>query len=1229
MVGTVTDTTGAVIPGATVTLANVQTGSTTIQTTDNHGVYHFFGVQPGEGYKVTVSHEGFAAFEATGLTLNVSLTRTLDVKLKPASVTVTATVSANSSEVTLNTTDATIGNNINVEQLQDLPIYDRTAGISTLFYLQPGVAGTNGNDTMQPSVTGARTDQSSVTVDGLDVNDIAAGTAFAIVGNAPVDSIEQFTGAVGGLVSEVGTGSGGQFQLVTKHGTNKFHGNVNEYHRDTTTEANPWFNNLHGLPRTPLIRNQFGGNIGGPILRNKLFFFFDYAGSRIVQSSTSEPTVPLDYLRNGELNYINSGPGCTGSARLTTAAQCITTLSPAQVAALDPAGQGFDSNVLSFITSRYPKATDPSGGDGVNTGGAPFTWSNPSNDDTYITRVDYQLSQTQKVYGRFTINRANALESGPEFAGDPVTHPRYDKSYSYVISHVWTIGSNKVNQAYFGDNIQRVQFPDLYNPTGANQYSFTGLSGPYTSYDGQARRVPIPLVRDDFNWQKGSHSITFGGLFKWIKTSSLLVNDFNFVDGGLSGSNLSNGLDASVRPADINQAYTALNDYDQLFATGLGVIGQISTNFNYNNKLSALPAGSGSNRNYRYYQFEGYAGDTWKVSRRLTLSYGVRYQLYSAPYEVNGNESIPTSISLNNYIAARQKQISAGDTSNTGLPLYSWVLGGPVNHGPDYFSTPKKDIAPRVAFTFSPFDSGKTVINGGAGIVYDRTVINTINFLQDQISFLFSNSNESVFGSGAGAAASLAVAPRMGANLAYDSSLNPAAQPVTVPYTPFVDSSGNLFGMPFYQSGFVINQNLKDPYSIALNFGVQQELPDHFILKVNYAGRMGRRLLADADSAQILDVPDYVGHSNQTMVQAFADLTKQLRAGKNYTNVTPEPWFENVMVNQGSGLSNTATVAGYAYNNVYDGDMSDAIVTMAYLASPYGGGMTGLWPNNMGIPGQFASNAYLTNMGNSNYNAMLVTLNRNLANGLRFDINYTWAHSIDNNSQAANSNALYEGTGIICDITQPRACRGNSDFDIRHQINGDFTYELPFGRGRSVAANTPRWADEIIGGWDISGLPAYRTGYPVSPLTDAYLASDFNRVAANWVGTNKSDLKAKINVDRNSGTVYMFQGGAAGATKVLNQFQGPVGLQYGNRNMLRGPGGFFFDAGLQKVFPIVEELRLTFRADAFNVLNHPVFSPGAVNITDNASNFGQITGTINGSSGWSARVAQFSLRLEF
>jgi hypothetical protein len=253
---------------------------------------------------------------------------------------------------------------------------------------------------------------------------------------------------------------------------------------------------------------------------------------------------------------------------------------------------------------------------------------------------------------------------------------------------------------------------------------------------------------------------------------------------------------------------------------------------------------------------------------------------------------------------------------------------------------------------------------------------------------------------------------------------------------------------------------------------------------------------------------------------------------------------------------------------------------------------------------------------------MLATLHENPTHGLQFDLNYTWSHSIDNVSLVANSEA-YGGYGFICDVERPRICRANSDFDVTQYVNGNFLYRLPFGRGRDFANHIPFWAEEALGGWELSGLPSIHSGTPFMANSLAFLMSYSNEDPAILTGS-LGPLKSHPNV----------QDGIMGDFKnpqlAYDQYSGPTGFQMGSRNNLRGPGYFNLDAGLGKTFPIYREsVHMKFRADAFNVLNHPSFS--APVFQNNmavayypANEFGTIPGTAN-----SARVLQGSLRVEF
>ena len=1210
MTGVVTDPSGALIQDATVVLSNSRTGVRFNATTDSKGSYSFANVPPSPGYTAVFSKAGFASVSVRNIALQVGLPRTQNAQLTPGA---NATVEVSGrAEDTLNTTDATIGNNIDPEELNELPVQNRQS-ISVLFQLQPGVA--------DGSVTGARSDQNNVTIDGMDVNDIAAGTnavvsltGGGIVGGAPVDAIQEFRGVVGGLVPSIGTGSGGQFQLVTKDGTNSFHGNINEYHRDTATAANTWFNNNTGLPRTPLIRNQFGGNIGGPIKKDKVFFFFNFLNSRIIQSTSVARIVPLDSFRNGNIAYIRNtdpvtGQTCAATSRQNTTPNCIGMLTPAQVRALDPAGIGEDTALLSFINTRYPHANDLTAGDGINTGYYRFNTPTPDFIYNYIGRVDYNITPRQRLFGSFAINREDSTYSAIRFPGDPNTNPYQDRSYRYVVSHVWQIGGNKVNQAYYGDTVSKYNFPSLYNPTGVSQFGFGGstntisnLASPYNSGSSQRRRVPVPEVRDDFNWQLGSHNLGFGGTFKFIKTNSNLVNDFTGVTLGLGGENLT--LDPSVRPADIRTAgTTAAATYDEAFALALGRIASVGSNYNYTASGSALPEDSGATRRYRYFETELYFGDSWKIAPKLTLTYGLRYQLYSVPYEANGVESIQNT-TFDQYFGARRAQSASGISGPTALPAITYNLGGKANNAAPLYQPSYKDFAPRLAFAYSP--APRTVINGSAAVIFDRTVINAVNFIQDQSSYLFQNSVTTQYGS-TSAVTALKNDPRLGSSLGYTNPNTPSA--IVKPYSPYIDdASGSVTGVPHAPYGLASNQfntivdpTLKDPYSLAFNAGVEQQFPGRLVMKLNYAGRFGRRLLAQADASQLVDFPDKA--SGQTMAQAFANLTQEVRAGRPYT---PQPFFENQI---GRGYT---VAAARAYSSlVANGDFAD------YIQALQAGGYLDY---NVGMASQFAENTYVTNKGNSSYNGLLFTLEKDLSQGLKFHFNYTFSHSIDNVSAPANYISSSAGINFICDATNSRECRANSDFDVQNIIISDFLYNLPVGRGKQFLGSSSHLLDELIGGWSVSAIPGWRSGIAYGLVSNAYVAGYANNAPPIFNG-KRNDVKAHVRKDPTTGTVWMY-GSQTAATRAQSDFTGPIGLTIGSRNNLRGPSAFTMDAGLGKRFPIIpEKLTLRFRADFFNVLNHPVFSAGNNDITSGA--FGQVTAASP------PRVGQFSLRLEF
>ena len=1256
MAGEVTDQSGAAVANVTVTLTNLTTGSKFATTTDAVGFYRFSEIPPGQGYSASFSAKGFATVTVNDIYLTIASVRTQNAALAVNAHEEVVEVTASNSEVTLDTTSAAVGNTFDVNDLNNLPVQERNDP-TALFSLQPGVTDTG-------SVTGARVDQNDVTVDGLDVNDFATGGAVqnntgsgitegfssgTIVGHAPIDSVEEFHSNVAGNEASTGPSSGGQFELVTKSGTNQFHGNLNEYHRDPDLVANSWFSNNATpiVPRNHLIQNQFGGDIGGPVIHNRLFFFFDYGNSKIISQSVVNRVVPLDSLRNGQVGYHSTG-GNICYLNATSSSNCNGDTNPS-VNSYDPLGIGEDTKWLDFTNSRFPHS-NASGGDGVNSGGYTFNAPNDDYETNYVARGDWNINDKMKFFARFTIARENAVVNPNEFGGDPVTNPEVDRSYSFVIGHDWVIGSNKVNRVILGETVQKLNFPNSYNPTNAYNpapestfYTFgTGigaaLASPlYLQPSFSARRIPIPIVRDDFNWTSGGHNWQFGGSFKDILAHTTDAIDYNTVYAGLGG--LTTALSPSLRPSDADPS--AAFNYDQAFTYLLGRIGQVLSDYNYNAQGKALTQLTGDQRFYRYYQTQLYIQDSWKVIPSLTLTYGMTYQYFSVPYETRGLESVEP-FTFDQYLGARLAQSNLSQSGPGAVPLIAYYLGGKGNgnSAPPLYQPEYRNFAPHFGFAWNPAFDKKLVINGSGGIVYDRSIIAAVQNQQDADSYLFQQTKPNVYGN-SNATTSLEVSPRLdpsNLNVLTNGGITPPATPKP-PYEPFV-TNGVPTGILTYQAySTAIDPSLKTPYNIIFNGGFERSLPDDMVLKASYAGRLGRRLLAQADANQVLDFPDPV--SGQLYSQAFANMTTQARAGVLPQNLTAQPWFENVLpagtvaqvnstIPAGDPMASNNTQAA-AFNNSYgftiNGDIGDFT---AFNLAP-------LAPPNVGSSAQFDENTFYTNKGFSSYNALLVTLQKNHSHGLNYAFNYTFQHSIDNISFFANSqgDTGIGGVALICDVVRPRECRGNSDFDITHVISADASYELPVGNGKMFAGSAPFWVNEVIGGWSLSGISSFHTGQAWGTVSNAFVASFANDAPAILTGSKK--LVATHLTKLPTGGVNLFADSAVAAA----QFSGPIGFKVGGRNTLRGPHFFDADLGLGKTFHITpERVNLRFRADAFNALNHPNFTIPAENgfngydqwdAIDGGPGFGQSSFTVSpaGNLNSGARVLELSLRLEF
>jgi hypothetical protein len=1274
LTGTVIDSSGAAVSGAAVKLTNTRTGAIYTTKTTSDGSYRLVDLPPGPGYSLNIKKDGFQAFEAANLYLPVATTTTQGAKLEVGSVTQTVRVTESGS-VTLDTTDTTIGNNLDMRAVQSLPNEFRDDP-GQLLRLQVGTVSAQANagnavishedpnNTRDGSVAGARADQNNINVDGIDATDFAAGMSFQSQAAIPVDAVQEFSTQVAQPSAAFGGRSGAQTVISTKSGTNDWHGSAFEYNRNAATEANTFFNNQNGVSRLALVRNQFGGNVGGPVLKDKLFFFFEYDGRRDASAQSETQFVPFPHVQNGEIAYLNNsgGSGCSDNSRLTSAdvsTACVTIAPAAEVQSLDPCStasscsgaQGFAAAgaapaLLALFKNRYPAPNDYNVGDGLNTAGLLFNAPAPLTENGYVSRVDYNLNSNNKLFGRFnlrnlqTVNDTNGNLS-IQFPGDQLTALSTIRDRAWVIGDTWTIGPNLINQFTVGETRANDQLPITNNPAGSlYELSFFGsfagstFATPYERQTSQGHVVPDPTLRDDVTFIRGKHTFQFGGQFNPVKVRSGLTNDFTFIQEGLGGEitgfSPPTGLTVSPwRPSDISSSNAAQSEWDNFFAGDLGLINNVQAAINYDAGGNPLPAGSPANRDWRIYETAGYFQDSWKVRNDLTFTAGVRYQYQSSPYEVHGVDAQFFNTNLDNIVETRVANGLAGISGPDATPLLTYQRSGAGNPGGKPLYSPEKhDFSPRLGLAWNPsFNDGllgrllgdrKTVVRAGVDMLYDESVIYAITNLENQSNYLFGNTVTDEFNSGTSTLFALENDPRF--NSASSAPFTITPPPFQNPLTPaaiFNDA---------------IDPHLHTPYSYSASFGLQRELPGGFQLEADYYGRFGRRLLMLGDVSQAMNFTDPA--SKQTLVQAFTALEQDSRQnagnGVPVANVTPQPFFENLM--NAAIAANPPPNGAVNCQQAFGSNCTDYVYTSQFTALQQGG--TGgilpalPLPQNVGLTPQFFVDAIMANEGFSDYNSLFVTLRKRLSHNLQFDFNYTYSHSIDNGSTVTLENGNFQQgvTSVMCDVTNDSACRGNSEFDATHQVTAEFVYDLPFGRGQMFGRDSGWLLNEAIGGWQISGIPTWRSGLAFTANGTDIAQFDTVSLSADtgvlFTGT-KSAVASNIHIDNSSGTsqVQFF----ANQTNAIGAFSPVTGLQSGSRDTLRGPHFSNLDLAVSKNFPLFNErYKLQFRAEAYNAFNHPNFGIPDTGVT--SGRFGVITGLAGLEP---SRVMQFALRFDF
>jgi hypothetical protein len=1193
--GVITDSLGAAVPEAVVTAKNQGTSAERRTVTNSLGEYGLLQIQPGT-YVVTVEKPGFRLYRSE-VTLQIETPATLSMKLEVGQVTETVNVTA--TVATVNTENASVGNPFMEKQIKELPL--QTRNVVSLLSIEPGVAPGG-------QVAGSRPDQNNVLLDGVDVNDNVGSNGFSAVLPIPLDSVQEFRTTVAGIGADQGHSSGGQVAIVTKGGSNQFHGSAYEYNRNTLTSANNWFSNRAGVPRSALVRNQYGASLGGPVLKNRLFFFFNYEARTDRSAASKTATVPTSTFAEGIVEVLLKD-GRT------------VQISPQGVAAIDPLHIGANPYVLNLM-QQYPAGNNPLGSSDKGLNFNQLLFNAPSHLDNHaeVGRMDYNIDQAGKhtLMVRGTLNGAGQDGTGSgttglaQFPGQAAASRSLDNSRGVAARYTAVLSAHFVNALNYG--YTRLGTASTGNSLVLPSIGFTTLQ---SSSRAAQRVAPTSHITDDLTWTKGRHTTQFGAAIRFTENDTLSFNNlpsYSFNRNTLLG--LGNDIDNNVTSylqgiygSGISLASTT--NVTNAFGALFGMLNNYGATYNFGVNGKAIPFGSPVTKAFNANEWEGYAQDTFRWKPNLTVTYGIRYSLFGVPYERNGVEVVPTE-SLSNFFAQR-----VGGQA-LGIPNYAlstatitYALGGPVNSGPGYYPLDRNNFAPRLSIAYSPLvDSliariaGKgSVFRAGAGVVYDH----------------YGSAMAQAFASGG--------SPGLASTI---------AQPVNTDFTTSFRYSGNSFPTlvapaggafpytpPVIQGGFTnftgVASDLKAPYEYVLNANYARPLPHKLSLELGYVGRLSHGGLLNQDFGQPLtQFKD--PKSGQTWSQAGTVLAQAYNNGvtpaqvKANPGIIPaQPFFENIFPGATNYKITGNSTANFFYDvfNSYSGSFLDGLNDMDRIRQSNGGCIS-VYGCNTFFPLQNSGLNGYVNAGKSAYHAATVVLRRAVSRGWGFDFNYTFGHSLDNGSASETS-----GGAALQDAFNANAFRGPSDFDAKHTVTADFVLEAPVGRGKALLGSMPKWLDYAIGGWQVTGLTSYRSGTPIT-ITDSGVYNVNYDNSAYAILKPGSSLPANgLTVDQN-GIPALFAN-----TNAVNSFVAGYPGTVGTRGIVRGVGSFNTDLAVSKIIRMPKEgHRIQIRAEAFNAFNKVNFTSPSLSIAS-PTTFGEITGSA------AARVMQFAGRYEF
>jgi hypothetical protein len=1179
LAGTVFDSSGAVLPGATITLTNQGTGQVQTTVSNETGVFLFPQVPVGT-YKVEVSLQGFKSAIFTDVAIAVGQEYGLTARLSVGSVTEAITVESGTSLVP--TTTPEVNTTVGQKQIEMLPLNGRNP--IALIALQAGVPGiVNRANT---AINGGRPTWTELTQDGINIQDNFIRTnSLDFVPNRPTtDNVGEFTitTAVQGADN---AGGATQVRLVTPSGTNAFRGNVYEYNRNSRFAANSFFNKRANpvVPVNYLNRNQFGGSLGGPLQRNRLFFYANYEGFRQKTQFAQNNTIPArNDLLSGVFRYVATD----GSIR--------------EANLLQLSGLPLDAKVQSDILSKMPGADKVNnfegGGDSradrtLNTARYRFKQDDFNDRNQFVARGDYELNNRN----RFEFVGSYFRETDDRTDLDVVTLPRplvYTDSNArrFVGAWRWTVSNRLQNEIRGGANLAPVDFKSKLDFSSGVLYNtqlvvnpIVGQGGTAAAFPPQGRNTRTYQANDSGSLVLGDHQIQFGGSLQQIR-----VNPYNFagrlptVSFGFSPAAGNIAL-TNVQLPGISA--TDLATANNLLSFLSGTITQVQQTLQVKDQTSGFVGGIPNDRNYSLDNIATFVQDNWRLKPNFTVRAGLKWEYYSPLREDDNLAFVPV---LN---GRSTRDVMLDPTASVSF----------ANR--DFYQKDLNNFGPTVGVAWDPFKDGRTAIRAGYSLA----------FVNEETVTVGSN----VAGGNAGLSTAVSLTNQF-------ARLANGVPAIPIPAFKTTRTLADQLAVSATSTIRGIQQDIKQPHIHQVSAGISREIIWNMALEARYVGTFGRDIFRGIDLNQMDAVGAFGGAFLQDFLRARQNGYLSLAAGGAFDPAYTGPGSQPLTVLPQFGNLTNATVR----TSIQQGEI--ARLADFYITNRIAGSNAAFLPN----PGIYAAE-YITNGSFTNYNALQVELRRQFRQGISGQINYTLSETTADAVGTAQSRIE-----TFLDNARPELDTGHALYHTRHVINSNALFELPFGKGKRWM-NRGGFLDAVAGGWNVAAIVKWQSGSPFSITAPRGTFNRTGRAGRQTAVTSLSaaDVRKLLGVRDVNGTVYFIDpkvidaatGRAVAPDSLSNTgFAGQVFFnpgvgEVGSLEILAfdGPSQFLTDLSASKRFRIGgDRLGFSVRADIFNLFNTVNFFLGDTDV--NSTNFGKISDTNTG-----ARLVQFSAKIDF